>query len=139
MKTGAWPIFAGLCLIAIFAGCAAPGPRSRYIQQIEPYTLTNLVAFRYGTNLDLRIPLRGRAAFAHASWTPPEGITNYQHRAAVLTLEREPRAVRRSEISLIRAATAGAAARQSASARISRRIIPRSLGLSRPAERRRTR
>jgi phosphatidylserine/phosphatidylglycerophosphate/cardiolipin synthase-like enzyme len=96
VKIGTWRIFATLGLVAILAGCAAPGPRSRYIQQIEPYTLTNLVAFRYGTNLELRIPLRGRAAFAHASWEAPDGNTNYQHRAAVLTLEREPRAVRRS-------------------------------------------
>lgn len=83
-------------MVAILAGCAAPGPRSRYIQQIEPYTFTNLAAFRYGTNLELRIPLSGKDAFAHASWAAPEGITNYQHRIALLTFDRERRALRRS-------------------------------------------
>ena len=84
-------------MVVILAGCAAPGPRSRYIQQIEPSTLTNLVAFRYGTNLELRLPLRGRAAFAHATWPAAEiGTTNYQHRIAVLTFDKERRALRRS-------------------------------------------
>jgi cardiolipin synthase A/B len=85
------------CVVMFLAGCAAPGPRSRYIQQIEPSTLTNLAAFRYGTNLELRIPLRGRDAFAHASWPAAEiGTTNYQHRIALLTLDKERRALRRS-------------------------------------------
>jgi cardiolipin synthase len=88
---------AALWMVVILAGCAAPGPRSRYIQQIEPSTLTNLVAFRYGTNLELRIPLRARDAFAHASWPAAEiGTTNYQHRIAVLTFDKEKRALRRS-------------------------------------------
>jgi cardiolipin synthase len=90
-------IIAAACLILMMAGCAAPGPRSRFIQQIEPATLTNLVAYRYGTNLELRIPLRGKAAFAHATWAPVDsGTTNYHHRIALLTFDKERRALRRS-------------------------------------------
>jgi cardiolipin synthase len=89
--------FAGLCAILFLAGCAAPGPRSRYLEQIEPTTQTNLLAYRFGTNLDIRIPLRGRDAFAHASWAAPEpGATNYLHRFAVLDFNQERRAARRS-------------------------------------------
>ena len=61
-------IVAAFWVMVFLVGCATPGPRSRYIQQIEPATLTNLAAFRYGTNLELRLPLRGRDAFAHANW-----------------------------------------------------------------------
>src|SRR5580658_3327628 len=83
--------------ILLVAGCASPGPRIRYLEQIDPPTQTNLLAFRLGTNLDLRIPLRARDAFAHASWIAPEaGVTNYQHRFAVLDYDREKRAARRS-------------------------------------------
>jgi cardiolipin synthase len=86
--------------ILMLAGCAAPGPRSRYLQQIEPTTQTNLLAYRFGTNLDIRIPLRGRDAFAHASWPAPEAsVTNYQHRFAILDFDQEKRATRRSIIS----------------------------------------
>src|SRR5271167_1291746 len=85
--------FVGLCAILILAGCAAPGPRSRYLEQIEPTTQTNLLAYRFGTNLEIRIPLRGRDAFAHASWAAPEaGATNYLHRFAVLDFDQEKRA-----------------------------------------------
>ncbi len=90
-------ILVAVCFILFFTGCAVPGPRSRYIQQIEPSTLTNLVAYRYGTNLELRIPLRGKNAYAHASWQAVEsGTTNYHHRIALLTLDKERRALRRS-------------------------------------------
>ena len=90
-----WP--APLCAILLLAGCAAPGPRSRYLEQIEPPTQTNLLAYRLDTNLDIRIPLRGRDAFAHASWTGREaGSTNYQHRFAVLDFDQEKRAARKS-------------------------------------------
>jgi cardiolipin synthase A/B len=89
--------FVGLSAILFLAGCAAPGPRSRYLEQIEPTTQTNLVAYRFGTNLEIRIPLRGRDAFAHTSWAAPEaGATNYMHRFAVLDFEQEKRAARRS-------------------------------------------
>ncbi len=96
--SGIWRIIGVACLVLMMAGCAAPGPRSRFIQQIEPSTLTNLVAYRYGTNLELRIPLKGKSAFAHATWpvTVDSGTTNYHHRIALLTLDKERRALRRS-------------------------------------------
>jgi cardiolipin synthase len=90
-------IFAAICMAVFLAGCVAPGPRSRYIQQIEPSTLTNLLAFRYGTNLELRLPLRARDAFAHATWAATDiESTNYQHRIALLTFDKEKRSLRRS-------------------------------------------
>jgi cardiolipin synthase len=90
-------LLAALCAILMLAGCAAPGPRSRYLEQIDPPTQTNLLAYRLGTNLDIRIPLRGRDAFAHACWAAPEaGVTNYQHRFAVLDFDPEKRAARKS-------------------------------------------
>ena len=91
------PACAGLCAIFFLVGCAAPGPRGRYLEQTRPTTQTNLLVYRFGTNLDIRIPLRGRAAFAHASWPAPDaGATNYSHRFAVLDLAQEKRAERRS-------------------------------------------
>jgi len=88
---------APLCAMLFLAGCAAPGPRSRYLEQIEPPTQTNLFAYRLGTNLDIRIPLRGRDAFAHASWAAREaGSTHYQHQFAVLDFDQQKRAARKS-------------------------------------------
>jgi len=90
-------LLAGLCALGLLAGCAAPGPRSRYLEQIESATQTNLLAYRLGANLDIRIPLRGRDAFAHASWAGREdGSTNYQRRLAVLDFDQEKRAARKS-------------------------------------------
>jgi len=90
-------ILGGFSLALMLAGCAAPGPRSRYLDQIEPPSLTNLLAYRSGTNLEIRIPLRGKDAFAHASWAAPEaGATNYQHRVARLAFDSEKHATRRS-------------------------------------------
>ena len=89
-------ILSGFSLALLLAGCAAPGPRSRYLDQIEPPSLTNLLAYRIGTNLQIRIPLRGKDAFARASWAAPEaGATNYQHRVARLEFEPETLAARR--------------------------------------------
>jgi cardiolipin synthase len=90
-------IVGGCSLALLLAGCAAPGPRSRYLDQIEPPSLSNLLAYRSGTNLEIRIPLRGKDAFAHASWAAPEsGATNYQHRVARLAFDPEKHAARRS-------------------------------------------
>jgi cardiolipin synthase len=87
----------GLGAVLLLSGCAAPGSRVRYLEQIQAASQTNLLAFRLGTNLDIRIPLRGRVAFAHASWEGREaGSTNYQHRFAVLDFNQEKRAARRS-------------------------------------------
>jgi cardiolipin synthase len=90
-------ILGGFCLALMMAGCAAPGPRSRYLDQIDAPSLTNLLAYRSGTNLEIRIPLRGKDAFAHASWPATEaGTTNYQHRFALLAFDPEKHAARRS-------------------------------------------
>jgi hypothetical protein len=45
-----------LLLPAFLAGCASSGPRIRYLQEIEPASLTNLVAYRTETNLEIRFP-----------------------------------------------------------------------------------
>ena len=72
-------------------------PRTRYLEQIEASSQTNLLAYRFGTNLDLRIPLRGKDAFAHAAWAPVDpGSTNYQHRFAMLKFGEEKRGIRRA-------------------------------------------
>jgi cardiolipin synthase A/B len=83
-------------LILILAGCTSQGPRSRYLEQIAPQTQTNLLAYRSGTNLQIRIPLRGKDAFAHASWDPrlPDA-TNYAHRFAVLDFDEKKYIARR--------------------------------------------
>ena len=50
-------IFGSLLVILLLAGCANPGPRGRYLEQIEPGSLTNLVAYRAQTNLEIRYPI----------------------------------------------------------------------------------
>lgn len=79
------------------AGCAAPGPRSRRLAQIEAPSQTNLIAYRSGTNLELRLPLHWPDPFAHAAWSAPEqGATNFQRRFAVLDFDQQKRAARLS-------------------------------------------
>jgi len=94
---GRWA-FGGFCamLVLVLAGCASPGPRSRYLEQIAPQTQTNLLAYRSGTNLEIRIPLRGKDAFAHAAWAPRlTDATNYAHRFAVLDFDEKKYLARR--------------------------------------------
>jgi cardiolipin synthase A/B len=87
----------GAMFISLLAGCASPGPRSRYLQQIEPQTQTNLVAYLSGHTLEIRVPLRGRDAFAHANWEPrAPGATNYAHRFAVLDFDQQKHLKRRA-------------------------------------------
>jgi len=90
-------ILGGLLLPALLASCASSSPRVRYLEEIQPASLTNLVAYRTETNLEIRIPLRGKDAYAHANWpqTDTEG-TNYQSRFAVLTFDREKPAARKA-------------------------------------------
>ncbi|HEY3864351.1 MAG TPA: phosphatidylserine/phosphatidylglycerophosphate/cardiolipin synthase family protein [Verrucomicrobiae bacterium] len=95
-REAAWKLLA-VCLIIVLTGCASPGPRSRYLGQIQPATETNLLAYCSGTSLDLRLPLRARDAFAHASWAGRDsGTANYLHRYAVLDFDQEKRSARRS-------------------------------------------
>jgi len=89
----------GLLLLALLTGCASPSPRVRYLVEIEPSSLTNLVAYRTDTNLEIRIPLRGKDAYAHAGWPRTKaGATNYQGRFAVLTFEKESPRARRAAV-----------------------------------------
>jgi cardiolipin synthase len=89
----------GLLPAVYLAGCASSSPRVRYLEGIQPASLTNLVAYRTETNLEIRFPLSGRDAYAHASWAGVEaGGTNYQRRFAVLAFDREPPGARKSAV-----------------------------------------
>jgi cardiolipin synthase A/B len=83
--------FCVLALAGFLAGCATSDQRGHYLQQVDPASLTNLVAYRLGTNLDIRIPLRGKDAFVHGTWPAAAvvGGTNYQHRFTMLTFDKE--------------------------------------------------
>ena len=98
---------AGLCallllLLLAVAGCSTSSQRSRYLGEIEPSSLTNLTAYLNGTNLQLRIPLRGKAAFAHAHWPAAvgEGAApgGYQHAFAQLTFDPPSHAERAAAV-----------------------------------------
>jgi cardiolipin synthase len=89
----------GWLLAAWLAGCASSSPRVRYLERIQPASLANLAAYRTETNLEVRFPLAGKDAFAHASWPRVEpGGSNYQSRFAVLTFDREPSAARKAAV-----------------------------------------
>jgi cardiolipin synthase len=90
---------AGSLLLLLLAGCATPSPRARYLQELRPGSVTNLVAYRNDTNIEIRIPFPGEAAFAHASW-PRAGSAapDYLRQFAVLTFDKEARAARKSTI-----------------------------------------
>lgn len=86
------------CLLAIvlLAGCASSSSRTRYLEQIEPGSLPNLVAYRGSTNVEIRYPIHGRDAFAFASWPADQiGVSDYQYRYAVLAFDKQPRASRK--------------------------------------------
>jgi len=88
-----------LACLLLLAGCATPGPRRRYLEQIEPDTITNLTAYCAGNSLEIHYPLRGRDAFAHASWSPAEGANpEYQCQFSLLTFGRQKRTMRRSVV-----------------------------------------
>jgi cardiolipin synthase len=86
-----------LLAVLWLAGCANPGPRSRYLEQIEPGSLPNLIAYRGVTNLEIRYPFHGRDAYAIASWSQQhDGTPDFDYRYAVLAFDKQPRATRRS-------------------------------------------
>jgi cardiolipin synthase len=92
-------ILGGWLLLALLAGCASSSPRLRYLEEMRPASVTNLAAYRTETNLEIRIPLGGKDAYAHASWPRVEADgTNYQRRFAVLTFDREKPAARRAAV-----------------------------------------
>jgi cardiolipin synthase len=92
-------LFVCLLVLALLPACTSTGPRTRYLQQVQPANFTNLVAYRTGTNIEIRIPLKAKDAYAHASWLRAESSgTNYQSRLAVLTFEPEKAGARRATV-----------------------------------------
>ncbi len=89
-------ILAGLLLVLSLAGCATSSQRSRYLRSLETGPVTNLTAFRSGTNLLLRFPLQGKPVFAHASWPAPPSDPDYHYEFAALQFEPQGRSVRNS-------------------------------------------
>lgn len=91
---------AGLLTMLFLAGCATPSPRSVYLAQITPSNITNLMAYCAGNTVEIRYPLKGRDAFAHATWLPvPTNNADYQCQFAVLTFERQTHALRKATVS----------------------------------------
>jgi cardiolipin synthase len=90
---------ASLLIILILAGCATPGPRSVYLSQVTPSSITNLMAYCTGNVVEMHYPLKGRDTFAHATWLPaPTNTSDYQCQFAVLTFEKQNRALRKSVV-----------------------------------------
>lgn len=75
----------GLLLVMLLAGCATPRPRSRYLEEISPTSITNLTAYSADNTLEIRYPIRGKDAFAHATWAAGlSGAGGYRYDYAVL-------------------------------------------------------
>jgi cardiolipin synthase A/B len=91
-------IFGSLLVILLLAGCASSGPRGRYLEEIEPASLSNLIAYRGSTNLEIRYPFHGRDAFAIANWPAEQdgAVPDFQYRYAVLAFDKQPRTTRKS-------------------------------------------
>ena len=87
-----------LLAILFLAGCVSSSPRSRYLEEIEPGSLTNLLAYQGGTNLEIRYPFHGKNAFAIAHWPVEQSgySSDYQYRYAALAFDKQPRATRKS-------------------------------------------
>jgi cardiolipin synthase len=87
-----------LLAILALAGCASPsGSRNRYLAQVEPDTLKNLIAFRATNTIEIDYPMHGRHVLAHATWAPvPDGGREYRHQFAVLTFDKQDRATRKA-------------------------------------------
>jgi cardiolipin synthase len=89
-------LLAGLLL----AGCATPGPRSRYLAEVAPASITNLTAYCASNTVEIRYPLKDKDVFAHATWLPVENNPDdYRSRFAVLTFQRQKRAERMAVVS----------------------------------------
>ena len=54
-------LIAGVSLpvLVLLAGCATPGPRSRYLAELAPASITNLMAYHAGNSIEIRYPLKG--------------------------------------------------------------------------------
>lgn len=93
------PGMASLLAMLVLAGCATSQPRSHYLEQIAPDSVSNLAAYRAGNTLEIMYPLGGKNVFAHASWTPvANDDTEYKYQFAVLTFAKEKRAARKSVV-----------------------------------------
>ncbi|HKI68901.1 MAG TPA: phospholipase D-like domain-containing protein, partial [Verrucomicrobiae bacterium] len=91
--------FASLCVTLLAAGCATSGQRGRYLERVEPDSVTNLTAYRAENTLEIRYPLRGKDAFAHATWPSGQAAgPSYQYRFAVLTFGKQKRTARKSVV-----------------------------------------
>jgi cardiolipin synthase len=81
----------------LLAGCVSSGPRSRYLAEIVPSSITNLTVFSVGNAVEIRYPLRGKDAFAHTQWLAVPAVgEDYECQFAVLAFTREKRAARKS-------------------------------------------
>jgi cardiolipin synthase len=88
-----------LLAVVLLAGCATPRPRSRYLEEIAPTSITNLTAYCADNTLEIRYPLRGEDAFAHATWIPGESsAADYQCQYAVLSFAKDKHAVHKSVV-----------------------------------------
>lgn len=86
----------GLLVLLVLAGCTTPGPRSRFLEEIAPASITNLTAYCVSNSVEIRYPLKGNNAYAHANWRLEPWIgTDYQCQFAVLGFEREKRSARK--------------------------------------------
>jgi len=84
----------------LMAGCASPGPRSAYLEEISPASITNLTAYCNANTINIRYPLKGWNAFAHGSWLPVQtNNADFECQFAVLTFQRQKSTVRKSVIS----------------------------------------
>lgn len=92
-------VLVAFALLLIAAGCATPGPRSSYLERIEPDSITNLTAYCAGNTLEIHYPLQGGKSFAHATWIATAGSNaEYQCQFSVLTFDKERRAARKSVV-----------------------------------------
>ena len=88
-----------LTVLLLLAGCATSGPRSNYLERIEPDSITNLTAYCSTNSLEIRYPFRGSRAFAHATWIPTEDNNPaYQCQFSVLTFEKQKRTARKAVV-----------------------------------------
>lgn len=104
-------ILGGLLLVVFLAGCVSSSRRAPYLEQIAPRSITNLVAYRTATNLEVRYPFRGHDTFAWANWpAEPVGNHEYHYRYALLAFANQTLAQRRAYIKKSRRITIQSAA-----------------------------
>src|ERR1700734_131875 len=86
-------------MVLLMAGCATPGPRSQYLERIEPEGITNLTAYYADDTVEIHYPIRGKDTFAHANWSLMEDERHgYRCQFSVLSFDKEKRATRKSVV-----------------------------------------